>query len=130
LVAVTGTPQALMTVEGGRLELDAVVVDGAAGVGIGLSSGASASMRDVLITGVATGLRADGAQVTAIDGLSIKASDVGLWWRGQREPSWTWHRLSLQAPRQVQGIEAPGGVVDGARAERLVQIPGSKLRSP
>jgi hypothetical protein len=130
LVAVSGSPRAALAAEAGALELDAVVVDGAAATGIELSAGVAATLRDVLVTGAATGLRADGARLTAIDGLSVRAGELGLWWHGTRDPAWTWQRLQLQAPHPVQGVELPGGAADGARTERLVQVPGAAPRSP
>lgn len=129
-VTTGGRPRALITVEAGALELDAVVIDGGAATGIDLAPGANATLRDVLITGVATGVHADGARMAVVDGLTAQASETGLWWRGPRDPAWSWQRVRLQAPRTVMGIELPESSADGARPERLIQVPDSARRSP
>ena len=83
---------------------------------------ASATLRDVVVQGVAIGVRSEGARVPAINGLSVNATETGLWWQGQRDPAWSWERLLLQAPKPVEGLELPSGN-DGARPERLKLVP-------
>ena len=113
-------------------DLDAVVVEPSttAEVGIDLGAGVSVTMRDVSVNGVTTGVRCDGARLPAINGLSVSASDTGLWWRGQRDPGWSWERLQFQAPKPVQGLDLPpaGTAADeGARPERLGLVPPGEV---
>lgn len=121
---VGGGSGAVVQALGGQLDLDAVVIEPAtpAEVGIDLGPGITATLRDVSVRGVATGLRSDGARLPAISGLSIEASATGLWWRGQRDPTWSWERLHLQAPKPAQGLEL-SGTAEGARPERLGLVP-------
>jgi serine/threonine protein kinase len=121
---IGGGPGAVVQALSGQLDLDAVVVDPEtpADIGIDLRSGSSATMRDVAVHGVATGLHSDAARLPAINGLSVNASAIGWSWQGQRDPGWSWERVQLQAPKPVQGLEFPNGT-EGARPERLEPIP-------
>lgn len=121
---VGGGPGAVVQALSGQLDLDTVVVDPQtpAGVGLELGAMASATLRDVVVQGVAIGVRSAGARVPAINGLSVNATETGLWWQGQRDPSWSWERLLFQAPRPVEGLELPPGT-EGARPERLELVP-------
>ncbi len=114
----------------GQLDLDAVMVEPAVpgGVGLDLGAGVTVTMRDVDIRGVATGVRSDGARIPAINGLSVTASDTGLWWRGPREPGWSWERFHVQAPTPVQGLELQS-TPEGARSERLGLVPPAQVAS-
>jgi len=129
---VGGGPGAVVQALSGQLDLDAVVVEPSttAEVGIDLGAGVSVTMRDVSVNGVTTGVRCDGARLPAINGLSVSASDTGLWWRGQRDPGWSWERLQFQAPKPVQGLDLPpaGTAADeGARPERLGLVPPGEV---
>lgn len=114
----------------GQLDLDAVVMEPVenAPFGLDLANGVTATLRDVAIRAVATGLRSDGAKLPAINGLSIVASDTAIWCRGARDPAWSWERLQLQAPKPVQGIDQPS-VGEGARPERLGLVPPGRVAS-
>jgi hypothetical protein len=114
----------------GQLDFDAVVVEPTAEApcGLDLAAGVTASLRDVAIRSVAIGVRSEGALLPAINGLSIVASDTALWWRGPRDPAWSWQRLQLQAPKPVQGIDQPA-VGEGARPERLGLVPQGPVAS-
>lgn len=114
----------------GQLDLDAVVMEPgeSALCGLDLASGVTATVRDVAIRSVATGVRSDGALLPAINGMSIVASDTAFWWRGPRDPAWSWERLQLQAPKPVQGIDQPA-VGEGARPERLGLVPAGPVAS-
>lgn len=116
----------------GQLDLDAVVIEpstpGPASLGMDLGPGVTVTLRDVAIRGVAIGVKSDGARVPAVNGVSITASDTGLWWRGTRDPGWSWERLLLDAPKPVQGLELQP-TADGARAERLGLVPQSQVAS-
>jgi len=129
---VGGGHGAVVQALSGQLDLDAVVVEPSttAEVGIDLGAGVSVTMRDVSVNGVTTGVRCDGARLPAINGLSVSASDTGLWWRGQRDPGWSWERLQFQAPKPVQGLDLPpaGTAADeGARPERLGLVPPGEV---
>jgi hypothetical protein len=108
----------------GQLDLDAVVVesDVAGSIGLDLGAGVGATLRDVSIRSVSTGVRVDGGRLPAVSGLSVVAHDTGLWWRGQRDPAWSWERLHLQAPTPVQGLDLVSAA-EGARPERLGLVP-------
>jgi hypothetical protein len=112
----------------GQLDLDAVVVEPAVpGVlGLDLHAGVTATLRDVAVRQVATGLRTDAAKLPAINGLSVSASDTGWWWRGAREAAWSWEAIHLDAPKPVHGIDLPLAGT-GARAERLALVPGPSV---
>jgi len=114
----------------GQLDLDAVVVEPATpgDVGIDLGAGVTATLRDVAVRGVATGVRCDGARLPAINGLSVTASGTGLWWRGSRDPAWSWDRLHLKAPKPVEGLDLPSAA-EGARPERLGLVPQAQVAS-
>ncbi len=121
---VGGGPGAVVQVLNGQLDLDTVVVDpqSPADVGLELGAIASATLRDVVVQGVAIGVRSEGARVHAINGLSINATETGLWWQGQRDPAWSWERLQFQAPKPVEGLELLSGH-EGARPERTGLVP-------
>ncbi|HEX3134279.1 MAG TPA: serine/threonine-protein kinase [Planctomycetota bacterium] len=112
----------------GQLDLDAVVVAPAnpMALGIDLGAGITATLRDVAVRGVATGVRSDGARLPSINGLSVTASDTGLWWRGSRDTAWSWERLRFDAPKPVQGLELQS-TGDGARPERLGLVPQAQV---
>ena len=119
----TGTESAILAING-QLDLDAVIIEPAVSgtTGLDLRGGVSATLRDVAIRGVAIGVKCDGARVPAINGLSITAADVGLWWRGTRDPTWSWERLHVQASKPAHGLELKV-VAEGARPERLGLVP-------
>ncbi len=125
---VGGGPGAVVQALSGQLDMDAVVVEPAtvADIGLDLGAGVSATLRDVSVHRVTTGVRCDGARLPAINGLSVSASDTGLWWRGQRDPAWSWQRLQFQAPKAVQGLELPTAS-EGARPERLGLVPPGEV---
>jgi serine/threonine protein kinase len=125
---IGGGSGAVVQALSGQLDLDAVVVEPAqrAELGIDLGAGITATLRDVAIQGVDTGLRSDGARLPAVSGLSIEAWTTGLWWRGQRDVTWSWERLRLQAPKPLQGLELPS-TLEGARPERLGLVPPSGM---
>lgn len=119
----SGTGPVILAING-QLDLDAVVIEPAAPdmTGLELRGGISATLRDVAIRGVAIGVKIDGARVPAMNGLTVNAADVGLWWRGTRDPAWSWERLQLQAPKPSQGLELQAAT-EGARPERLDLVP-------
>lgn len=121
---VGGGPGAVVQALSGQLDLDTVVIDpqSPADVGLELGAMASATLRDVVVQGVAIGVRSEGARVPAINGLSVNATETGLWWQGQRDPAWSWERLLFQAPKPVEGLELTSGT-EGARPERLELVP-------
>jgi serine/threonine protein kinase len=123
----SGTGPVILAING-QLDLDAVVIEPAAPdvTGLELRGGISATLRDVAIRGVAIGLKIDGARVPAMNGLTVTASDIGLWWRGTRDPAWSWERLQLQAPKPSQGLELQAAA-EGARPERLGLVPVGQL---
>ena len=61
-----------------------------------------------------------------MNGVTVRAADVGLWWRGTRDPTWSWERLQLEAPKPSQGLELPAAA-EGARPERLGLVPAGQL---
>ncbi len=128
---------ALVQVSSGSLELDAVQISGErseAGalpaVGLDLAPGVACVLRDVQIDEVEVGMHSDAASVSAIDGLTLHASTIGMQWSGLRDPAWTWTRLSVSAPQILRGDVKLTNGADGARAERLAQVPsgGDKRR--
>lgn len=125
---VGGGAGAVVQALSGQLDMDAVVVEPSTttDTGLDLGAGVSATLRDVSVHGVATGVRCDGARLPAINGLTVKASETGLWWRGPRDPGWSWERLQFQAPKPVQGLELPA-VGEGARPERLGLVPPGEV---
>jgi hypothetical protein len=108
----------------GQLDLDAVIIEPAVSgmTGLELRGGANVTLRDVAIRGVAMGVKCDGARIPAINGLTVTAVDVGLSWRGTRDPAWSWERLQLQAAKPSQGLELEA-TTEGARPERLGLVP-------
>jgi serine/threonine protein kinase len=123
----SGTGPAILAING-QLDLDAVVIEPAIPgmTGLDLRGGISATLRDVAIRGVAIGVKIDGARVPAMNGVTVSAADVGLWWRGTRDPTWSWERLQLEAPKPSQGLELPAAA-EGARPERLGLVPAGQL---
>ncbi len=123
----SGTGPVILAING-QLDLDAVVIEPAIPgmTGLDLRGGISATLRDVAIRGVAIGVKIDGARVPAMNGVTVNAADVGLWWRGTRDPTWSWERLQLGAPKPSQGLELPAAA-EGARPERLGLVPAGQL---
>lgn len=124
-IAGGGPDAALLALQAGRAEMDAVELLGSEGAstGLRLAAGVQVRLTDVAVAGVALGLEADGALIHHIDGLSLSASVTGLRWTGPRDPAWTWSGLAVQAPTPIDGplTLIPGS---GARRERL-PAPGS-----
>ena len=61
--------------------------------------------------------------MAAINGLTVSAKETAFWWQGARDPAWSWQRLHLEAPQPVHGVEPPAQTAEGARPERLAQVP-------
>ncbi len=121
-----------MRVVSGDLELDAVAICGAPGAGgeagatgLELDPGSRCTIRDVLIDHVGVGLSAAAAELTAVDGLSLDATRIGLQWSGVRGQGWSWKRLQAHAPQAVRGDLALPADGEGARADRLALIPAA-----
>ncbi len=119
----SGTGPAILAING-QLDLDAVIIEPAVSgmTGLDLRGGVSATLRDVAIRGVAVGIKIDGARVPAVNGLTITAQDVGLLWRGTRDPAWSWERLQVQASKPFQGLKWEAAA-EGARPDRLGLVP-------
>ena len=119
----SGTGPAILAING-QLDLDAVIIEPAVSgmTGLDLRGGVSATLRDVAIRGVAVGIKIDGARVPAVNGLTITAQDVGLLWRGTRDPAWSWERLQVQASKPFQGLKWQAAA-EGARPDRLGLVP-------
>jgi serine/threonine protein kinase len=126
-----GVPGEVVRAMSGRLDLDAVLVttpdpQGAGyAAGIVLQSGAACTIHDVSINHVPVGLRADDAQLTTVDGLTIAGTRTGVSWTGVRDPRWSWTRMLVQAPQPVLGQLQLGASAEGARADRLCQVPAA-----
>jgi serine/threonine protein kinase len=97
-------------------------------VGLRLESGIIATVRDVAIRGVHTGMVATNAQIPAMNGISIYATNTGLRWQGAKPNDWQWERLLIQAPTEVSGITLVAGS-EGARLDRLGLIPTQGMAS-
>ncbi|GDY12230.1 hypothetical protein LBMAG53_11080 [Planctomycetota bacterium] len=111
----SGAPT-MLTISGGRTELDGVVISGG-GVGLRVDGADAVRLTDVAITATATALSAEHSALTAIDGLDLTAP-TGLAWNGPRDPGWSWKRLKITAETPATGLE-PVTAAQGARAERL-----------
>jgi hypothetical protein len=80
-------------------------------------------LRDVVLAGARTGLRAVDAVLPIVDGLTIDAGDVGASWTGARDPAWSWGGVLVRAPSPTVGLP-PGEMRGlGARAEELKRVP-------
>jgi hypothetical protein len=122
----------LVQVVSGSMELDAVLISGEQrpqgglpAVGLDLAPGTTCVLRDVEIDQVEVGLHSDAATVSTIDGLTINATRIGLQWSGLRDPNAIWTRILVHAPQAVRGdLKVPAGT-EGARSERVAQVPAS-----
>jgi hypothetical protein len=130
LLAAHAHAGAIVLGKNGILACDAVEIIGfpassdasVATIGLELEAGTIATLRDVAIRQVMIGVQARNAQMPALNGLSVSASQVGLQWSGERLASWQWERIQIKAATPVNGISLEVGA-DGARPERLGLIP-------
>jgi serine/threonine-protein kinase len=127
LCGTGGSAGTVVSAAAGGIELDAVVITarwpGEAGTGLALGPHVSATLHDVAIDHLATGIEVDRAELTAIDGLTITTSATALRWSGPRGDGWRWERLLLQAPEPLHGLSQLAITGEGARPERLVLVP-------
>ena len=117
--------QAGLSVEGGRLQLNHVILQGtgadnssaldahnAAIVGLeavhvsgwdyGLQQdGGVLELQQVWLDGVDVGIARRQTEALVWDGLSISANQLGISWTGQQQRDWLWRNIAIQAPQQL-----------------------------
>ncbi len=91
-----GALSATTTVISGNGEIPALALDRANGV----------TLHAVTLDSSAVGVAADSSAITALDGLTISASRVGIAWTGPADPTWEWRGLRVTAPTVASGLPA------------------------
>ena len=99
-----GALSASTTIISGNGEIPALALDRASGV----------KLHAVTLDSSAVGVAADASAITAIDGLTISASRVGIAWTGPADPTWEWRGLRVTAPTVASGL--PAALVAAASA--------------
>jgi hypothetical protein len=101
---------------GGALVFDGVRVRGdGSGAALQLDH-CRATLRDVEVVSAAVGIACTAAELSEIDGLTVRSTQASIAWTGERQPGWTWGGLSLSTP--PSGMPAPPAGT-GARPDRL-----------